>query len=371
MPSLSNLIDNFNSGIIGPEWGNSYGGTTVVDGRARVPCTTGYAGCQTAYSWTMAGATWYVEVPTVPAASTATEAYCGVMVQSETAGTRAGFIINVVTGLLRCKNEVGYYDPDSIDIPYSAVEHRWLRMREDGTNLHWDTSPDGTTWTTQRTLATPAWILTEIDTCALDMSAHRDAGTDDYAEYDQFNTLSDAAVVEGSAALSANTALAATLRLSANNSATLSTQAHLDAAPTVAVHAAATLTAETELTATFPIDTIPGEVAGLAAGRWNLRIEQGATFAQLFDCTVDDPAFTWDGWTARSQIRTTTAPNSELLLELTPYLTVDGGTILLSIPAAVTQTLTRNGRWDMELVRGSVVVRLLQGAVVISREVTR
>src|SRR5690606_32997647 len=51
----------------------------------------------------------------------------------------------------------------------------------------WDTSPDGITWTNRRTITTPAWVTTGIDTVALDMSAHRDVGTADYAEYDNFN----------------------------------------------------------------------------------------------------------------------------------------------------------------------------------------
>ncbi|MFH9574205.1 hypothetical protein ACH4MG_27155 [Streptomyces sp. NPDC017454] len=369
MPSLSALVDNFNAGTLGPEWGNSYGGTAVIAGRARVPCTAGYAGCQTAYAWTMAGATFFVELPTVPAADTATEAYCGVMVQSATAGTRVGFIINVVTGLIRFKNEVGYYDPESLDIPYTATDHRWLRMREDGTLLHWDTSPDGTTWTPQRTLATPAWIHTEVDTCALDMSAHRDAGADDYAEYDFFNTLSDAAIITGSATLSAAADLTATPTLTLAGTAVLTADTSLTAAPALAAHGVATLTAQATLVAGMASTQIP-EVAELSAGDWDLYIEQGATFVQTY--TVDDdPDFTWDGWTARSQIRSTATETGELLLDLTDYLTVTGNTIRLAIPAAVTETLTRNGRWDLEVVNGSTVVRLLNGKAIVSPEVTR
>ena len=42
-----------------------------------------------------------------------------------------------------------------------------------------------------------------------------------------------------------------------------------------------------------------------------------------------------------------------------------------AIPAAVTETLTRNGLWDLEMVNGGTVVRLLQGRAVVSLEVTR
>ena len=200
MPSLSSLVDNFNDGTIGPDWGNSYGGVSETGGRARVPCDTGFAGYQTAYSWTLAGASLFVKVPTVPAASTATEAYCGVLVNSGVDGTRIGFTIKAVGNLLRMQNDVGYFDGSAVEITYSPTTHAFLRLREDGTNVYWDTSPDGTTWTNRRTLASPAWIATAIDQCALDMSAHRDAGTADYAEYDLFNTLSNGAIYTGTGA---------------------------------------------------------------------------------------------------------------------------------------------------------------------------
>jgi hypothetical protein len=109
----------------------------------------------------------------------------------------------------------------------------------------------------------------------------------------------------------------------------------------------------------------------MAAGIFDLHIEQGATYVQNFQ-VIDVPGFTWDGWTARAQIRSAAASdNGGLLLDLGDYLTVIGDTIRLAIPAAVTETLTRNGLWDLEMVNGATVVRLLQGQARISLEVTR
>jgi hypothetical protein len=267
MPSLSTLVDNFNDNVIGPNWGNSYGGVSETGGKARVPCTTGFAGYQTAYSWTLAGASLFVKVTTVPVAGAATECYCGVLVNSPTAGTRIGFTINAVAGLLRCKNDVGYFDGGVVEIAYNATTHAFLRLREDGTNVYWDTSPDGTTWTNRRTLATPAWVTTEIDTCALDMSAHRDAGTADYAEYDMFNTLSDGAVYTGSAALTADGALGAAATPAYFAAADLTADTDLGATEILSAHAAADLAATSELgaettgTDTTDVDTLVGTPA--------------------------------------------------------------------------------------------------------------
>ncbi|MGW5638734.1 hypothetical protein [Streptomyces sp. NPDC003832] len=371
MPSLSTLTDNFNDNVIGPNWGNSYGGVTESGGQAHVPCATGYAGYQTAYSWTLAGATFYVAVTAVPAASTATEAYTSVFVNAPdiaTSGTRIGFVINTVTGQLRCKSDTGYYDAGAVDLTYNATTHKFVRLREDGTNVYWDTSPDGTTWTNRRTLATPAWVTASVDTCALDLSAHRDVGVADEATYDLFNTLSDGAVYTGAAAGSAESAATAAGTLAATGAGAGSAETGASSLGIAVIHGAGTGSAQSDGSATGEGDTLP-EVAGLTAGDWNLKVEQGATFVQTF--TALDDGFSWDGWTARAQIRSAPADSGDLLLNLTPYLTVDGPSVQIAVPAAQTQALTRNGVWDLEMVSGSTVVRWIQGRVLVSLEVTR
>lgn len=373
MPLLTTLVDNFNDSIIGANWGNSYGGVTESGGKAHVPCGTGFAGYQTAYSWTLTGASFYVAVTTVPAPSTATEAYASVFVNAPditTSGTRIGFVINTVTGQLKCSSETGYFDPAAVAITYSAVTHKFLRLRETGGNVLWDTSPDGSTWTNRRTLATPAWVTSSVDTCALDLSAHRDVGTVDEAQYDLFNTLNDGAVWTASAALGGDAGLAAGAVASARVAATLTADTGLTVGLWLSARAAADLTAEPELTADADSTDIP-EVAELAAGILDLLIQQGSTFVNAW--SVDDPPdFTWDGWAARAQIRSAPADVAgAILMDLTPYLTVTGPDIRVAVPAAITGTLTRNGVWDLEMTKGTTVVRILQGKVEVSLEVTR
>jgi hypothetical protein len=196
MPLLTALVDNFNDNVIGANWGDSYGGVTETAGQARVPLVAGaYAGYQTGRAWTLAGASIYLKTPVLPAASTGTDVGVHFMITSSVAGTAIGFKINRVTSKLRMQSNVDYFDAAAVEITYDAVNHLWLRLREDGTNVYWDTSPNGSTWTNRRTLATPAWIPAAVDTCALDLFCYRDAGTTDYAAYDNVNTLSDGAVV--------------------------------------------------------------------------------------------------------------------------------------------------------------------------------
>lgn len=50
---------------------------------------------------------------------------------------------------------------DSTNIAYSSTNHRWLRLRESGGTIFWDTSPDGVTWTNRRS-KTAKLTLTNI-----------------------------------------------------------------------------------------------------------------------------------------------------------------------------------------------------------------
>jgi hypothetical protein len=201
MPSLSTLQDNFNDGVIGANWGDSYGGVSEVGGRARVPLVAGaYAGYQTGRAWTFAGASVYLKLVTVPAASTGTDVSCNFLVTSSTDGTSIGFKYNALTNVLRMQSNTAYFDGAAVEITRDPVAHLWLRLREDGTNVYWETAPNGSTWTIRRTLATPAWITAAVDTTALDLYAFRDAGTTDFAEYDNVNTLSDGVVHTGTGA---------------------------------------------------------------------------------------------------------------------------------------------------------------------------
>ncbi|MEV0556238.1 hypothetical protein AB0I27_22650 [Streptomyces sp. NPDC050597] len=367
------MIDNFNDNEIGPNWGDSYGGVSEVGGQARVPLVADtYAGYQTGRAWTLAGASVYLKIVTLPAVSTGTDVGVHFMVTSNVDGTAIGFKINVVTGMLRMQANMAYFDAGAVEITYNAVTHLWLRLREDGTNVYWDTSPDGSTWTNRRTLATPAWVTAAVDTCALDLFCYRDAGATDFAAYDNVNTLSDGAVWTASAALTGQSSLAGPAAIAARASATLTADSGLAAAAALSAHASASLTANSSLLADTAGTEIP-EVAAMSAGDWDLYIEQGATFVQTWT-VADDPEFTWAGWSARAQIRSAAAENADLLLDLTDYLSIGVPTVAairLALPASVTETLTRNGRWDLEVVQGAVVVRLLNGKAIVSPEVTR
>lgn len=114
----------------------------------------------------------------------------------------------------------------------------------------------------------------------------------------------------------------------------------------------------------------------MPAGEYDLVIEQGATFSQRITYKV--PAGTpvdLTGYTARLQLRKT--PSSPITLSLTTEnggITLGGaaGTIDLAVTATASAALAADVYvYDLELVNGSTVTRLLEGSATVSREVTK
>lgn len=111
--------------------------------------------------------------------------------------------------------------------------------------------------------------------------------------------------------------------------------------------------------------------------KYDFELVQGATFSKTLtykDSSGDPVDLT--GYTGRLQIRTTKdAASAEL--ELTTEnggMTLGGtaGTIALLVSAATTGSASYTGGvYDLELVNGSTVTRLLEGNFPLNKEVTR
>lgn len=188
MPVLGTLVDDFDDGVRDPaKWPASYGNVLEANGRARVPCTTDYSAYASASLYTLAGSQVTCRVYAPAAGGATDQALAEVLVLSSTGGTDAGFSLNAVTGLLHLISRTGYADPNETVLVYSPTAHAWVRLREAAGTLAWDTSPDGATWTTQRTAASPSWV--GDTTLSVVLAGHRDSGTSDYSEFDNFNLL--------------------------------------------------------------------------------------------------------------------------------------------------------------------------------------
>jgi hypothetical protein len=180
---LTRAGDDFSGTRPSSMWTNVYGSAGVTTGRARIPLAPGgSAGMQSAREWSLPGTSLCVRWPTVPSAGGSSAALVNFVLDSVTSGSRIGFSYNVVTGKLRCVNLVGFVDGASVDLTYSAIDHRWLRMRESSGTFYWETSPDGVDWTVQRSLTTPTWAATE--SLVISLTTSRTGGSGDFTEFD-------------------------------------------------------------------------------------------------------------------------------------------------------------------------------------------
>lgn len=200
MPLLATLTDDFDDGVVDAgKWPSNYntgpGGALPTDagGRGVVPCDTGFAAFASGGSYTLADSYALVEMYPPAAGGAAAEAWAQLLITSATPGTDAIFEVNAVSGLLNMAVRTGYFDPDAVTLTYDPDEHRWLRIREEAGTLYWETSGDGLTWTEQRAATSPAWVGDA--TLEVQLIAHRDGGTPDAAEFDNFNIPTESTAV--------------------------------------------------------------------------------------------------------------------------------------------------------------------------------
>lgn len=198
MPLTGTLADTFDDGVIDTvKWPSNYntgggGAPSETGGRARVACDTGFSAFTSDNTYTLADSHAWVAMYPPAAGGAASEAWAQLLITSSTGGTDVIAEVNAVTGDLTLAVRVGYFDAGAVTLTYDPGAHRWIRVRETGGNLLWDTSPDGLTWTNRRTAASPAWV-SDAD-LEIQLIAHRDSGVQDYAEFDNFNVTPSTAV---------------------------------------------------------------------------------------------------------------------------------------------------------------------------------
>lgn len=126
----------------------------------------------------------------------------------------------------------------------------------------------------------------------------------------------------------------------------------------------------------------------MPAGRYSFVIEQGATTNIQIDWTdVNGSPINLSNFNARMQLRPS-VESSDVYLQLSSSLDADGtginlnggtglipyesGSLAIYISAEKTKDLTFNeAYYDLEMERENVVIRLLEGRVKLSKNVTR
>ncbi|MFJ7049052.1 LamG domain-containing protein [Streptomyces sp. NPDC101112] len=194
MPTLSGsapypmamLGDDFDDGRVSSTlWTTNTGGSGVetAEGRLRITIAPGVdTNFTSVRQWSLASSKVTAKLTTVPAVNGSSNCAASMWVLSTTSGTRIGWRYDALTGVLAAMSQTGFADGTPTNLTYSAINHAWLRVRESGGTVYWETSGDGFIWTTRRTLATPAWVTSQQH--ALDFPTTRTGGTSGYIEWD-------------------------------------------------------------------------------------------------------------------------------------------------------------------------------------------
>jgi hypothetical protein len=180
MPGSSTLVATFPGGTLAALFPNSFGSVSEVGGRARVQAnnTTNAMVSDTIYTF---------------------DGFYGRVYPDDTSG---GFTYSLLGYYADENNRISifYIDGDALyfeiytanvqnatTLAFNPTNHAWWSIIPSGGNLLFRTSPDGTTWTTQRTVAAPGWVAaTTAGYLKFELSTTTATGL---AELDNLNTL--------------------------------------------------------------------------------------------------------------------------------------------------------------------------------------
>lgn len=197
MANTQTLRDDFeDNGRDNAKWGNAYSsvttfaetGGTVVFTLANGTAGSNYAGYNSfpnAYDFT--GSYIAALVSTVP--NVATSAQVGMKVYLDGSNILQFVEFN---GTLHFQKTVAGVNSDVASVTYSATNHRWWRLRENGGTTYWDTSPDGRSWNQQTSLANPFAVTSvTVEFFAGTFQSEASPGT---AVFDNFNYITTGAI---------------------------------------------------------------------------------------------------------------------------------------------------------------------------------
>jgi hypothetical protein len=118
----------------------------------------------------------------------------------------------------------------------------------------------------------------------------------------------------------------------------------------------------------------------MPAGKYDITIEQGATFRRNFTVRTSGVLQDFTGWSFAAKVRAQYSATAALLVFDVNVLSLTGGAIQLYASATATAALPTYdppnaliGYWDLELTDpdSDDVIRLLEGCATISPEATK
>jgi len=105
--------------------------------------------------------------------------------------------------------------------------------------------------------------------------------------------------------------------------------------------------------------------------QYNLHVEAGATYTRDIVYTNDDGSlFDLTGYSASMQIRPSVS-SSTLTLAVTPTINTTTSTVSFTLTAVQTAALAGSYVYAIEIAKSPIVIRLMEGEVIVSPEVVR
>jgi len=105
--------------------------------------------------------------------------------------------------------------------------------------------------------------------------------------------------------------------------------------------------------------------------QYNLHVEAGATYTRDIVYTNDDGSlFDLTGYSASMQIRPSVS-SSTLTLAITPTINTTTSTVSFTLTAVQTAALAGSYVYAIEIAKSPIVIRLMEGEVIVSPEVVR
>jgi len=147
VPKIATLVDSFTTNDLSALWGNSVGTVTWSTGQVAIKCDTSYDSYLEASStYDLTSSAMYAKVSPYIAGSAATSILLGV-------STGNNLLFGYAGGSLGVYGNINGNQTNLFTTTYSATSHAWWRVRESGGTTYFDTSPDGTTWSNQYSVA--------------------------------------------------------------------------------------------------------------------------------------------------------------------------------------------------------------------------
>lgn len=110
----------------------------------------------------------------------------------------------------------------------------------------------------------------------------------------------------------------------------------------------------------------------MAAGKYNIRIDQGSDFSIQLTVKESGSAKNLTGYSVRAQLRSSITSSSIAATFTCTITNAANGVITMGLPASTTTGLSAGSYvYDLEVVTGSAVQRLIEGTATLRAEVTR